>query len=643
MAADGDDDNRNGQGSGVTCITPFVGELARVAKDWLTFERLRQELLNQDAQDLLLVHASNRDVEQAVLALFSDNRSPEEIERAYVALMNALSGHPDIAKLKYEDGQSMTGISSGASQAMLKAREDIFARWYDFKEGMERVGTTICKIWIRDQFSGTGFLISERHVLTAYHCIDELIGEGQQRPNSDELLKIVFDNVLIPGQQSSAYRAEFRVSPQWLLYHSKQDPDEDTQQTPLDDVKDGLLDFAVIGLDEPAGNMAPKWRKSIPRGWIDIDKLAAPPNIQAQMLIAHHPGGADLRLCVGLFGKHANKARRVRYQTPTIIGSSGAPCFTVDWRPYALHNAGYPAVSINQGVPLELIRQAIGGSATILTKKKPEDRIIPATTPTGEAILGRDDIAEQIVAVLRGGSSVTTVVITSAPQGGKTYTGELIRSMLIDRGHRAFLFDAEKFAADTPERFAYRLIEECVRSKTERPQPPSPNSRQRARWITRSLTEWTRGSVLLDTPSTHLGAGKSDKTLWVILDRCDVVNFTEETHDLLVALAANEDAGADHALRFVLLGYGKDLASVAPEKVWRTNLDLISVAGILPFMAHTLDTLSITEDSETRKSNAANWIAAASDFGIVTIPSIINGLNRWAETRGATGRTTFKK
>lgn len=635
--------NSNGNAGVATCVAPSVAELARIAKDWLTFERLRQELLNQNAQDLLLVHASDRDVEQAVIALFSADRKAEEKERATIALMNALSGHPAIAKLKYDDGHAMAGMSAGALQTMLKARDDIFARWYDFHEGMERVGTTICKIWIGDQFRGTGFLISDRHVLTAYHCVDELILEGQQKPNSDELLKIVFDNVIIPGQQSSAYRAEFRVSSQWLLHHSKQDPNEDTQRIPLDDVKEGLLDFAVICLAEPAGNMAPKWRKSIPRGWIDIDKLATPPNIQAQMLIAHHPSGADLRLCVGLFDKHANKARRVRYQTPTVIGSSGAPCFTVDWRPYALHNAGYPAVPINQGVPLELIRQAIGGSATVLTKKKPEDRIIPAITHTGEVILGRDDIAEKIVAILRGSSTVTTIIITSAPQGGKTFTAELIRSMLLDRGHQAFLFDAEKFATDTPERFSSRLVEECVNRKVQLSQPPSPNSRQRARWITKSLTEWIRNSVLVDTPPTSIGDKRNERTLWVILDRCDAVNFTEETHDLLVALAANEDGNADHALRFVLLGYDKDMASVAPEKVWRTKLDLISVVGILPFMTYTLDTLAITEDSETRKANAANWIAAASNFGIVTIPLIVNGLSKWAQTRRARSRGSSEK
>lgn len=642
---DGDNAIANDQAGDVVPAPLIAGELARVAKEWLTFERLRQELQNQDALDPLLMHPTNRDVEQAVIDLLSPiRRRPQEIERVYVALMNALSGHPDIAKLRFSGSEKpMKELNSGALQAMLAAREDIFARWYDFQEGMQRVGPTICQVHIRKISCGTGFLISERHVLTAYHCVAQLIEDGQQKLDSDQFLSIVFDDIVIPGQNSSSYRAEFTVAPQWLVYHSKNDPDEDTQNSPLQDVKEGFLDFAIICLAEPAGNMAPKRHKSIPRSWIDIEKLAITPPVQTQMLIAHYPGGADLRLCVGLFGDHANKERRVRYQTLAIVGSSGAPCFTVDWKPYALHNAGYPKVPINQGVPLELIRQAIGGSAKVLSRKKSETRILPAVTPTGEAILNREAIAEQIVAVLRGDSLVTTLVITSDVQGGKTFTGELIRSMLIDRGHCAFLFDAEKFAADTPERCAKRLIDEIVGPNKGTPQPASPDSRQRARWIARSLTAWIRTSVFSDTTSTALAARKAEKTLWVILDRCDVVTFTAETHDLLVALIANGDASVNHTLRFVLLGYMGNLPSVAPEKVWRLNLDLISMAGVLPFMEYTLGTLSITEDPETLQSSATNWVAAAINFGVTAIPPLVRGLDQWAKARGAKGNEISRK
>lgn len=617
-------------------MTIDAKDLARLARDWLTFERLRQELLNQGAPDPLLVCATSRDVEQAVITLLSPIRSEEEIGRSYVALMSALSGHPDFAKLRFEVGEHDQGLSAGAMQAMLKAKDDIFARWHVFQNAMQRIGATVCQIFIGGQFSGTGFLISDRHVLTAYHCVDELIVDGQQSPTSRQLLSIVFDNIVIPGQSNNTYRSEFEVAKQWLIHHSKYDPNEDTQATPLDNVTDGHLDFAIICLNEPAGEMAPKWQKSIPRSWIDIDSLATTPAVQSQMLIAHYPGGADLRLCVGLFGKHAAKNRRVRYQTPTVLGSSGAPCFTVDWKPYALHNAGYPKVPINQGVPLELIRQAIGGTGKVLAKRS-QSRVLPAVTSIGEAILDRQPIAEKILAILNGDGLETAIVISSLAQGGKTYTGELIRSMLIGRGQSVFLLDAEKFASDTPDKFAKRLVDELV-GRDGNDQPTVPDSRQRARWISKSLAEWTRSSIRSSLPSTDQNGQQHDKALWVILDRCDVVTFSADTHDLLVALIGNEEMTGNNPLRFVLLGYSGALGSVPPKRVWRMNLELISVAGVLPFMEHILDTLSINESETILRSSAEAWVNAVTNLGITSIPHIIEGLDRWAKTRGAKGR-----
>ena len=53
---------------------------------------------------------------------------------------------------------------------------------------------------------------------------------------------------------------------------------------------------------------------------------------------------------------------RIRYRTNTDPGSSGSPCFTMDWDLVALHHYGDPKwqqPKFNQGVPIELIRQRI--------------------------------------------------------------------------------------------------------------------------------------------------------------------------------------------------------------------------------------------------------------------------------------------
>ena len=611
-----------------------VALLARVAKEWLTFERLRQELLNLGSSDPLLVSAADRDVEIVTKALLSPTRDPLEVERARYALLHALSGHPEIAKLRFQMGPDDSAPPSSL-QAMLQARDDVFARWAQFQEGMLHVGATVCQVCIDERFSGTGFLISDRHVLTAHHCIAPLVNsDGTPLPDGGLRLSFVFDDIAVPGKTSGAFRSTFLAAKKWLVFDSKQDDMEDSASAPLEDVQDGRLDFAVICLDQPAGLTAPIQQRSTPRKWIDIRDLAPPPQPQAQMLIAHYPGGSDLRLSVGLFDQHSNHSRRVRYLTPAIVGSSGAPCFTIDWKPYAIHNAGYSAVQVNQGVPLALIVEAIGGVSALKDAQETLRPLLPAVTASGDPILGRKEVAEHVAAILRGDSAEVALVLTSAPGGGKTFTAELIRSMVIDQGHAAFLLDAETFSADAPEGFACRLVNEVAGSNGGVPLPPGPDSRQRARWISRSLAEWTRSRVA--QTSLQMGGQASSetrKTLWIILDRCDVFKFSQETHDLLVALIADEHVDAEQSLRFLLLGYEGDLGALPFERVWRSKLDLISVPSVLPFMQYVLSSLSVVEDADEIRKGASDWVAAAVGFGITEISKAIQGLKAWADNR----------
>lgn len=614
-----------------------VRDVAAAAREWLTFERLRQELLNQGAPDPLIVSVNDRDVEHSVIALLDKKRPAEEIERTWRALLRALKGNPTIARLRFAKGGTEYPASKfepHALQTMLTAREDLFARWHDFPKDMERVGLAVCRIHIHDVFSGTGFLISDRHVLTTFHGIESLVdANGLALPQSHKKLAIVFDDIVIPGSEIGSCRLSIPAAPDWLVCQSRYDEAEDTAPEPLDRIKDGRLDYAVIRLSEPAGNMASKYLKGAVRRWIDLDDLASPPAQQAQMLLAHYPGGIDLRLCVGLFGSHSNGNRRIRYLTPTVVGSSGAPCFTVDWKPYALHNAGYDEVPINQGVPLSLIRDAIAKVAELKRGQEIKPRFIPAVSTDGSPILGREDVAQQLEAALYRKSGMAAMVIVAPPRKGKTFTGDLIRAILIDRGVPAFIVDAETFAADTPELFARRLVSLIAGADRANNQPDAPDARQRARWITNSLAEWTKSRASVD--GTTPAAQEVKDSVWVIFDRCDEILFSQETHDLLIALIG-EDAGTASPLRFVLLGYGGDLSSIAPEKVWRTELDLLSVRGALPFIDHTLASVFWEGNEGAILQTAEKFVDDARMFGAETIPAFVNGLVNWSRKQKAT-------
>jgi hypothetical protein len=289
-------------------------------------------------------------------------------------------------------------------------------------------------------------------------------------------------------------------------------------------------------------------------------------------------------------------------------------------------------VPINQGVPLSLIVAAMGGPSALRVAQDSLARLLPAVTTNGDPILGRQDIAEHVDAILGGKSTESALVVASAAQGGKSFTGELIRSMVIDRGDAAFLLDAEKFAADAPETFARRLVNEIAGSDGGVGQPPSPDSRQRARWISRSLSEWTRSRVSREGGADDQVPSGARMALWVILDRCDAVRFSQETHDLLVALIAEEE-NQDQMLRFLLLGYQGDLGAVPPGRVWRCRLDLVSVTGVLPYMQFVLASLGVEESPEAIRKGAADWVETVKGVGITEIPKVVLGLKNWAETR----------
>jgi hypothetical protein len=88
------------------------------------------------------------------------------------------------------------------------------------------------------------------------------------------------------------------------------------------------------------------------------------------LLILQHPRAAPLMLALdtqGVTQRNANKTR-VRYTTNSEPGSSGSPCFDMDWGLVALHHYGDPAYSdpayndqpvYNQGIPIHMIRERL--------------------------------------------------------------------------------------------------------------------------------------------------------------------------------------------------------------------------------------------------------------------------------------------
>ncbi len=85
---------------------------------------------------------------------------------------------------------------------------------------------------------------------------------------------------------------------------------------------------------------------------------------ERSMCGGHRSSALPMKLAMdtqAVIGRNKN-ATRILYRTNTEPGSSGSPCFTLDWNLVALHHYGDPcwqAPKFNQGVPIELIRRRI--------------------------------------------------------------------------------------------------------------------------------------------------------------------------------------------------------------------------------------------------------------------------------------------
>jgi V8-like Glu-specific endopeptidase len=129
------------------------------------------------------------------------------------------------------------------------------------------------------------------------------------------------------------------------------------------------LDYALLRLDgSPGGESIGKSEPGAPtRGWIKIPEKPYDFAPDSALLIVQHPSAGPLKLALdtqAIRGLNEN-GTRVKYRTNTEAGSSGSPCFNINWELVALHHAGDPNFSIvhqpeyNQGIPFHAIYELL--------------------------------------------------------------------------------------------------------------------------------------------------------------------------------------------------------------------------------------------------------------------------------------------
>jgi V8-like Glu-specific endopeptidase len=243
----------------------------------------------------------------------------------------------------------------GALEKIIK-KTNSFLDVNTWRQKLGTIEAQVCRIEITNNNNtkefGTGFLIAPNVVITNYHVI-ESVDLGQANA-SNVILR--FDYKQLADGNIINKGTEYRlVESDWLIDKS---PYAKNTLPTLDE-----LDYALLRVDGVPGEEA-IGKNSDPnapqRGWISLPTQPYEFLPETPLLIVQHPKAEPLKLAFdtdAIIGINEN-GTTVKYKTNTQPGSSGSPCFDINWNLVALHHSGDPDrinPTYNAGTPFSAI------------------------------------------------------------------------------------------------------------------------------------------------------------------------------------------------------------------------------------------------------------------------------------------------
>jgi len=193
---------------------------------------------------------------------------------------------------------------------------------------------------------GTGFLVGPDLVLTCNHVLkDSLVSALAQ---SASHIEVYFDFYLggpVKGFAPNLPKARrVALAANWHVASSPSiNPDGVTQPLPppVFQKTSSALDFVLFRLAEKVGLQTVDRNGGRRRQWVDLSARNLPQNVEDEdwVIIPQHPDGQPQRIDMGRFRAFDCTRTRLRYDTNTAAGSSGAPCFNQDFQLLGVHNA----------------------------------------------------------------------------------------------------------------------------------------------------------------------------------------------------------------------------------------------------------------------------------------------------------------
>jgi hypothetical protein len=234
----------------------------------------------------------------------------------------------------------------------LVAHHSRFVDYGRFLSSFRALGNRVCRVET-PAVLGTGFLVGPDRVLTNFHVI-----EAAEKSNRMAQTICYFD-YHEDGDAAAAAAGGAPQEPTVCRLASGQplakSPYSESDTSGQGEPKAEELDYAVLQLADRIGERP--GGSDDQRGWFSLQIERPLLALRDFAVVPQHPEGRRLEVAWGSVLNFSSLGTRVRYDTSTSAGSSGAPCLTVDLEIFGLHQATDPSTNpqFNQAIPLDLI------------------------------------------------------------------------------------------------------------------------------------------------------------------------------------------------------------------------------------------------------------------------------------------------
>lgn len=308
--------------------------------------------------------AIGNDLKEIIFKLIETAQAEGWVTELVTAARQSNPGNPSLFAFAQEFNLA-TSTPSGVALEKIIRNANSFLDVNTWRNRLGQIEAQVCRIEItsnKGQLFGTGFLIAPNVAITNYHVMEAVIlGEqglttkkGLRAARSDVILR--FDYKQLANNTIINQGVEYRLAEDWLIDVS---PYVIGNQLPQPDE----LDYALLRVDEVPGR-EPVGKNAEPgspeRGWIELPTEPREFLPNSPLFIMQHPKAEPLKLAFdtdAIIGLNPN-GTTVTYRTNTEGGSSGSPCFDINWKLVALHHSGDPDwlnPTYNAGTPFSAI------------------------------------------------------------------------------------------------------------------------------------------------------------------------------------------------------------------------------------------------------------------------------------------------